>query len=135
MLQKTQEEIVVTLGQKLKDARLIAGLTQEEVSIKLLVSRQAITKWESDKGLPDIDNLKSIAKLLNVSIDYLLDDETALDMAVTREAIILSEYGTGRKKPLKDKVVRSKYPNAKIMTLIAEEKQTKAEKAIDTVIF
>lgn len=124
----------MTFGQKLKAARTQAGMTQKEVADKLLVSRQAVTKWENDKGLPDIENLKTIAKLLNVSVDYLLDDGTALDMSVVREAIALSEYGTGRKKQLKDRVVRSRYPNAEIMALMGEEKLTKAEKIIDNVI-
>ena len=39
------------------------------------MSRQAITKWEADKGMPDIENLKQLSKLLNISIDYLLLDE------------------------------------------------------------
>ena len=40
---------------------------------KIGVSRQAVTKWESDTGLPDIENLKAIATLFNISIDELLD--------------------------------------------------------------
>ena len=63
-----------TLGKKLKSARKEAGLTQEQLAVKLMVSRQAITKWEADKGMPDIENLKSLSQLLGVSIDYLLDN-------------------------------------------------------------
>ena len=44
----------MTLGMKLKQARMDAGLTQEQLAGKLMVSRQAITKWESDKGMPDV---------------------------------------------------------------------------------
>ena len=51
--------------------------SQEQLSEKLGVSRSAITKWETDKGIPDVDNLKALSKLLNVSIDYLLDDGKA----------------------------------------------------------
>ena len=40
-----------TLGGKIKAARLEAGLTQDEMAGKLFVSRQAITKWENDKGV------------------------------------------------------------------------------------
>ena len=47
-----------TFGEKLKSARKEAGLTQEQLAVKLMVSRQAITKWETDKGMPDIENLK-----------------------------------------------------------------------------
>ena len=125
----------MTLGEKIKDARVKAGMTQEDLASKILVSRQAISKWESDKGIPDIDNLKVISKLLNVSIDYLVDDGTELDMSVIRESIDLTVYGKGRKKVLKDKAIRDKYPNATIMTLLAEPKLTKGEKAVDIAIF
>lgn len=50
----------MTLGEKIKEARKQAGLTQEQVAEKLMVSRQAVTKWETDKGIPDIENLKNI---------------------------------------------------------------------------
>ncbi|MGG3822658.1 helix-turn-helix transcriptional regulator [Geobacillus thermodenitrificans] len=46
----------MTLGEKIKKARIEAGLSQEQLSEKLGVSRSAVAKWESGKGLPDIDN-------------------------------------------------------------------------------
>ena len=64
----------MTFGEKLKEARQKAGLSQEQLSEKLHVSRSAVAKWETGKGMPDIENLKAAAQLLNVSIDYLLDD-------------------------------------------------------------
>ena len=67
----------MSLGEKIREQRKKAGLSQEQLSEKLGVSRSAITKWETDKGIPDVDNLKALSKLLNVSIDYLLDDGKA----------------------------------------------------------
>lgn len=64
----------MTLGEKIKEARKLCGLTQEQLAEKMLPARSTIAKWESNKGLPDIENLKMLAKLLNVSIDYLLDE-------------------------------------------------------------
>lgn len=125
----------MTLGERIKRARIKANMTQEELANKLTVSRQAISKWESDKGIPDIENLKRISKLLGTSIDFLVDDETEIDMSVIREPIDLSKYGKGRKKVRKDKAIRDKYPNATIMTLLAEQKLTKGEKAVDTAIW
>ena len=84
--------------------------------------------------MPDINNLKAISYALGVSIDYLLDDGTKLDLSVVRENIDLSKFEKGRKKAVKDKIIREKYPEAKIMTLIAEEKLTKAEKIVDTAL-
>jgi transcriptional regulator with XRE-family HTH domain len=82
----------MTLADKLKEARKNAGLTQSELAEKICVSRQAITKWETGKGIPDVDNLKVISKVLNVSIDFLLDDEEELDKTVIKEQINLEDY-------------------------------------------
>ena len=124
----------MTFGEKLKQARQNAKLSQEELAVKISVSRSAVAKWETDKGLPDIQNLKNIAWALGVSIDYLLDDGTRLELSVIREKIDLSRYGKGRKKVIKDKIVREKYPDAEIFTLLAEEKLTKPERIFDTFL-
>ena len=63
------------LNEKIKTYRKIFDLSQEQLAEKLNVSRQVITKWESDNGLPDIENLKSLSKTFNVSIDYLLNED------------------------------------------------------------
>ena len=63
-----------TLGQKLKGLRNHHQLTQESVSEQLFVSRQAISNWEQDKKMPDINNLYKLSKLYDVSLEYLLDD-------------------------------------------------------------
>ena len=90
--------------------------------------------------MPDVSNIKSIAQLLNVSIDYLLDDGTRLDFSTTRKPINLSDYSdkkitTLNKKQVKDKVVRAEYPDAEICTLTGEEKLTKSEKVVDIAIW
>lgn len=66
----------MTLNEKLKELRKKKGLTQEELASELNVSRQAITKWESGEGAPDIDNLRNIALFFHVSVDYLIDNKT-----------------------------------------------------------
>ena len=124
----------MTLGEKLKEARKQAGLSQEQLSEKLGVSRSAIAKWEADNGIPDVDNLKALSKLLSVSIDYLLDDGESFDELIMREAYNLAEYGKGSKVKRKDRAVREKFPDAKIHTLIGEQKLTKGEKVIDNAL-
>lgn len=116
----------MTFGEKLKKARKEARLSQEELAEKMCVSRSAIAKWETEKGMPDINNIKIMANLLNISIDYLLDDGTELDLRKTRETIELRLYTDKKinrlnKKSIKDKVVRDQYPDAEIYTLTAEE--------------
>jgi transcriptional regulator with XRE-family HTH domain len=132
----------MTFGEKLKSARKSAGLTQEELAEKLAVSRQAITKWESDKGMPDIENLKSLAKLMNVSIDYLLDDGESIDLNVTREEINLADYkgkkrrvGKSRVLRPKELIVMEKYPDADIYYLDGNKIHTKTDKIVDTVLW
>lgn len=120
----------MTIGEKIREARKSAGLTQEQMAEKLMVSRQAITKWEADKGIPDVDNLKVISSLLNVSLDYLLDNGQELNKSVIRETIDLSKY----KKDKKTKIVMEKYPDAEIWALIHRQKLTKSENIIDWVI-
>lgn len=124
----------MTLGEKLKEARKKSGLSQEQLSEMLNVSRSAVAKWETDNGLPDIENLKAISKLLNVSIDYLLDDGEVITELVIREPYNLSEYVKGSKAKKKDCAVRDRFPNAKIIPLLGEQKLTKGEKVIDNVL-
>lgn len=110
----------MTLGGKIKDARMRCGLSQAQLAEKLCVSRSAIAKWETDKGLPDIGNLKILSRLLNVSVDYLLDDEEAAQSSAIRESFTLSAYGRGCKKVVKDRVIRDKFPEATIYPLLAQ---------------
>ena len=58
--------------EKLQELRKNSGLTQEELAEVLFVSRTAISKWESGRGLPSIDSLKAISNYFSVTIDDLL---------------------------------------------------------------
>ena len=68
-------------GEKLQELRKSRGLTQEELSEVLFVSRTAVSKWESGRGYPSIDSLKEISKFFSVSIDALLSGEKLLSIA------------------------------------------------------
>ncbi len=61
------------LGNNLLQARKKKGLSQEEVAEKLGVSRQTISKWETDETLPDIRQSKSLAVLYSLSLDELIE--------------------------------------------------------------
>ena len=65
----------MTFGEKLKEVRRQAGMSQEKLAEKLGVSRQAITKWETNAGIPDIENIMAVSTLFHVSIDELLSNE------------------------------------------------------------
>ena len=64
----------MTLEKKLACLRKREGLSQAEVSEKLDVSRQAVTKWETGTSRPSIENLQSLSRLYNVQLEYLLDE-------------------------------------------------------------
>lgn len=61
------------LGNSFFHARKKSGFSQEEVAGKLGVSRQTISKWETDETLPDIRQSKRMALLYNVSLDDLIE--------------------------------------------------------------
>lgn len=65
----------MTFAEKLKSIRKQAGMSQEQLTEKLGVSRQAVTKWETDSGIPDIENMMAISVLFDISIDELLSNE------------------------------------------------------------
>ena len=68
-------------NEKLQELRKRKGLTQEELAEILFVSRTAISKWESGRGLPNIESLKAISKCFSVSLDELLSGEEILAIA------------------------------------------------------
>lgn len=66
----------LTLGQKIAASRKLACLSQENLADKLDVSRQAVSKWESDSTIPDVEKLITLSKLFDVSVGWLLGTET-----------------------------------------------------------
>ena len=73
------------LGDKLYRLRKDKGISQEELAYKLNVSRQAISKWERGEALPDTDNLISLAKLYEVSLDELVGNNVASANSTPKE--------------------------------------------------
>lgn len=65
----------MNIGEKIKDCRMKAGLSQEQLAEKLHVSRQAVTKWENGRGIPDIANLIALSDEFNMSLDELLKED------------------------------------------------------------
>lgn len=75
----------MSLGNSLFDARKKKGLSQEEVAEKLGVSRQTISKWETEETVPDIYQAKKLAKIYGLSLDELIDVD--LDQKEIEEVI------------------------------------------------
>ena len=125
----------MTFGEKLKEARKEAGLSQEQFAEKMSVSRSAIAKWESDKGMPDVNNLKAIAQLLNISLDYLLDEDEKLSFNETKETVDLDSLEvSGKCRDKKDAACYSRYSTSDaIYPLIRRKKMSKGEWLADLI--
>jgi transcriptional regulator with XRE-family HTH domain len=68
----------MSFGENLKNVRKQRDITQEELAETLGVSRQAISKWESDNGYPETEKLLLLSKILNISLDYLMNDASEM---------------------------------------------------------
>ena len=85
-------------AEKLKALRKQSAMSQEQLAEKLGVSRQAVTKWETDAGIPDIENIMAISALFNISIDELLSDEKEAKISAEYLFESVTEYDIGEPK-------------------------------------
>lgn len=65
----------MTLGQRIQELRKQTGMSQEKLGEALGVSRQAVSKWEGDNGIPELDTLIAMSRLFGVTIGQLLGVE------------------------------------------------------------
>ena len=61
----------MSIGQRISKLRKEKGFSQEYVAERLDVSRQAVSKWETDNSAPDTYNLIALAELFDVSVEYI----------------------------------------------------------------
>ncbi len=76
-----------TLGNKINELRKQAGLTQDELAEKMDVSPQAVSKWENDLSMPDVNMLVKLSDLFSVTLDYLLKDKEPRPQEIALENI------------------------------------------------
>lgn len=67
-----------TIGQNIASYRKKAGMTQEELSEKIGVTAQAISKWENDLSYPDLEIVRKLAELFGITVDQLLNGEDSV---------------------------------------------------------
>ncbi len=65
----------MSLAQRLQNLRKEAHYSQEQLADLLGISRQAVSKWESGQGKPDLDNIARLTEIYNVSADYLISGQ------------------------------------------------------------
>ncbi|MBE7051938.1 MAG: phosphoglucosamine mutase [Ruminococcaceae bacterium] len=68
----------MTIGEKISKLRITAGISQEQLAERISVSRQAVSKWEMDQALPQIDKVLQICSLFKISTDELLQDKMTI---------------------------------------------------------
>ena len=79
----------MTLGESILKYRKINGLSQEELGKLLHVSRQTISKWESNQSTPDIQSCKEMAKIFDISLEELLDEKPKQTKKQNQKYIII----------------------------------------------
>ena len=92
---------MTSLGRFISLRRKFLRLTQEELAEKIGVSKSAIAKWETERGIPDRDNLGRLAEVMSVSVDDLhrlirnaSNDNVDLSVNITPDVIAaLESYG------------------------------------------
>ena len=80
------------MGEKLRQLRRKKGLSQEAVAKELGISRQAVSKWETDIAQPDLDNLKKICEILEISADELLNCWIFLVQSCRKKKYAIMKY-------------------------------------------
>ncbi|MBL1228937.1 helix-turn-helix transcriptional regulator [Enterococcus sp. BWB1-3] len=82
----------MALAERLRLHRENKGLSQATVAAQLNVSRQSVSKWETGKGYPDIDNLILLSQIYEVSIDELLQENEVLKQKIEENNETIEEY-------------------------------------------
>ena len=79
------------LNEKIRELRLLHGMSQVDLGKRLNVTKQCISNWENDNILPSVDMLIKLAKCFSVSTDYLLglDEKEQLDVTGLSEQTIV----------------------------------------------
>lgn len=94
----------MTLGEKIYRLRTEQGLSQEAFGEKLGVSRQSVSKWETDQSVPELDKIVAISDYFGISTDQLLketNEETyaaAEEKAPAEDGLFRMEYRFGQKR-------------------------------------
>lgn len=90
-----------TLGRRIQEGRRAAGLSQEALGERLGVSRQAVSKWEADAAVPELENLIAMSRMFGVTVGVLLgveepDDLSEREMAAAET--MAAQYEAARRR-------------------------------------
>lgn len=82
------------LSEKIQKLRKEHNLTQEQLAEQLFVSRTAVSKWETGRGMPSMESLQMIAKLFNITLDDLLRAEEVITIAENENKENISRFAS-----------------------------------------
>ena len=106
----------MTVGNKISTLRRQKGLSQKQLAEILMISPQAVSRWEQDENMPDLDNIVQLSKIFDVSTDYLLKDPEIVDaddIPRTDENSEQGTFDTGQEKVLFHFIGRSNIRSGK----------------------
>ena len=96
----------MTIADRIHNLRKSKGMSQEELADAAGVSRQAVSKWESEQSIPDLDKVVILSEIFDVTTDYLLkgiepaEENDHLTMADVVDRKILTEKNGNRAKSI-----------------------------------
>ena len=82
----------MSIAERLQELRKQSGYSQEQVAEMLGLSRQAISKWESGQGKPEIDSIIKLTEIYHVSADYILLGTEKVSVPVPEKKELSHEY-------------------------------------------
>ncbi len=88
------------IGRKIADRRKELGITQEELADQLHVSTQAVSRWENEWNLPDLDKIPDIAEVLKISVSSLLEEDSVVYSWKVRDQMFSEEHMFTRLKTI-----------------------------------
>lgn len=93
ILTSRKEEVIMPIGEKIQALRTMKSWSQDDLAKKLGTKAPNISRWENNRGTPSAEALRELAKIFDVSADYLLFDETPLRPLVAfRDAELLDQF-------------------------------------------
>lgn len=90
-----------TLGRRIQEGRRAAGLSQEALGERLGVSRQAVSKWEADGAVPELENLIAMSRMFGVTVGVLLGVEEPVPLSERELAAaetVAAQYEAARRR-------------------------------------
>lgn len=88
----------MTIGERIKQLRSEKGFSQEKLAEQLNVSRSAVAKWESDGGVPEIDNLLQLSSVFGISIDELVGNVSKAQNSNKAETMNREDHDFGKQR-------------------------------------